>query len=154
MIKFIKGDLFNSKMYALVNTVNCVGVMGKGIALEFKKRFPHYFKVYKETCDLKELEIGELLIIYDLHFRMKERMIVSFPTKKHWRNPSEYEYIEKGLEELVKLIYQHEIKEIAMPALGCTNGGLDWEVVKEMIVKHLSLLENIEIEVYEPNTHN
>ena len=118
-ITFVKGNIFNTKAQTVVNTVNCVGVMGKGIALQFKEEFP-----------------GKLL--------------VNFPTKLHWRNPSRYEYIKDGLAELAKAIQKHKIKSIAIPPLGCGNGGLNWEIVKKMIQETLED-SNATIHVYEPD---
>lgn len=151
MIKFITGDLFESKSEALVNTVNTVGVMGKGIALQFKNLFPNNFKIYKEACKNNELEIGKLLVATDQNISTGEKLIINFPTKKHWRQPSEYNFIESGLEELVKLIETRPIKSIAIPPLGSGNGGLQWGKVKSIIQEKLSVLNGVLIEVYEPN---
>jgi len=149
MIKFLSGNILESKAYALVNTVNTVGVMGKGIALQFKNKFPYNYVIYREACLKHEVKIGLLLPVEGRSLHLGERLIINFPTKTHWRFPSEYSYIEKGLEALVKLIAEKEIKSIALPALGCGNGGLDWARVKEMICRYLEPLEVI-IEVYEP----
>ena len=99
MIYYVKGDLFEAQTEAIVNTVNTVGVMGKGIALQFRKRFPENYKIYKKTCKNNELQIGSLLITQSNSLFFK--YIVNFPTKKHWRYPSKYEYIEEGLKKLV-----------------------------------------------------
>jgi O-acetyl-ADP-ribose deacetylase (regulator of RNase III) len=149
MIKFLPGNILESKADALVNTVNTVGVMGKGVALQFKKEFPHNYTIYREACLKHELKIGQLLIVADSSLLLGERLIINFPTKTLWRLPSEYIYIEKGLQALVKLIAETEIESIALPALGCGNGGLDWLRVKEMICQYLGPLSAI-IEVYEP----
>jgi len=153
MIKYITGNLFDSNTEALVNTVNTVGIMGKGIALQFKKLFPTNFKVYKDLCDRKEFKIGQLLVVKDQNVITGEKTIINFPTKKHWKSPSEYEFIEKGLEELIKVIKQKNIKSIALPPLGSGNGGLQWYKVKEIISNKLSDIENCEIIVYEPNAN-
>lgn len=153
MIKYITGNLFESKTEALVNTVNTLGIMGKGIALQFKKLFPNNFKVYKDLCDKKEFQIGNLLIIKDQNVITGEKTIINFPTKKHWKSPSEYEFIEKGLDELIKAINQKNIKSIALPPLGSGNGGLQWYKVKEIINNKLSDIQNCEIIVYEPNSN-
>ena len=151
MIKYLTGNLFDSKADALVNTVNTVGVMGKGIALQFKKLFPNNYKQYKDLCDKKEFNIGELFVSLDQNVITGEKIIINFPTKKHWKNPSEYSYVESGLDELIKLINEKDIKSIAIPPLGSGNGGLQWYKVKEIISNKLSNIENCDIYVYEPN---
>lgn len=122
-MKYIKGNLFDPETDALVNAVNTVGVMGKGIALQFKQTFPHNYKVYRAACKNGELTPGVLLAVNDLALG-KNKLIVNFPTKKDWKHKSEYEYVESGLVELAKLIKAENIKSIAIPALGCGNGGL------------------------------
>lgn len=147
MIHLVKGNLFDSKAEALVNTVNTVGVMGKGIALQFKMKYPKNFNLYFKACKEKTLEIGNLLITEN---DTDKKIIINFPTKKHWRNPSRYEYIEKGLKRLVDEIKARRIKSIAIPPLGAGNGGLDWKRVKSLIEQSLLGLE-CEIFLYEPN---
>lgn len=149
MITFLQGDLLRSDADALVNTVNTVGVMGKGIALQFKNQFPKNYKVYKEACKTGALRPGQMLVVKDGDL-LREKYIVNFPTKEHWKAPSKLEYIEKGLPALKEAIIQHQIKSIAIPPLGCGSGGLDWNVVKPMIIDKLSDLD-IDILVYEPN---
>jgi len=149
MITFLQGDLLRSDADALVNTVNTVGVMGKGIALQFKNQFPKNYKVYKEACKTGALRPGQMLVVKDGDL-LREKYIVNFPTKEHWKAPSKIEYIEKGLPALKEAIIQHQIKSIAIPPLGCGSGGLDWNVVKPMIIDQLSDLD-IDILVYEPN---
>ena len=150
MIKYITGNLLESEAEALVNTVNTVGVMGKGIALQFKKQFPHNAKVYRKACKDGSFQMGDLLAVEDTSLLGGKKLIVNFPTKKHWRSPSEYAYIEMGLLKLVELIKNHNIKSIAIPPLGAGNGGLDWSKVKKLLVKYLSNVES-EIFIYEPN---
>lgn len=152
MIKFLTGDLLKANAQALVNTVNTVGVMGKGIALQFKEAFPYNNKVYIQACKKDELEPGKLLTVRDSNLLYGEKLIINFPTKKHWRHPSKYEYIEKGLASLRELIEKEDIKSIAIPPLGAGNGGLEWEKVKPMITTALSNLP-IDILIYEPNAH-
>lgn len=135
----------------LVNTVNTVGVMGKGIALQFKDEFPHNYAVYVETCRKGELSPGTLLTVKDWSPRYGEKTIVNFPTKVHWRNPSKYEYILRGLMALREFIISNKVESISIPPLGCGNGGLDWGRVKPMIVEVLSGLQTM-IHIYEPNT--
>lgn len=150
MITFKKGNILDSGAEALVNTVNTQGVMGKGIALQFKKAFPYNFKKYEEACKAGELAPGKLLIVKDQDLVGGSVWVINFPTKTSWRKPSEYEYIEKGLDELVKRMAELDIKTIALPPLGSGNGGLDWERVKAMITDKLSGIPQ-EIIVYEPN---
>lgn len=151
MIKYVKGNILHSEAEALVNTVNTVGVMGKGIALQFKNQFPHNYKVYHEACKNKAFSVGQLLITEDVSLLSGKKIIINFPTKTHWRLPSEYEYIQKGLEELAKVIQEKKIKSIAIPPLGAGNGGLDWNRVKPMIVKALEGIDCAVI-LFEPNT--
>jgi O-acetyl-ADP-ribose deacetylase (regulator of RNase III)/uncharacterized protein YwgA len=150
MIKYITGDILESEAQALVNTVNTVGVMGKGIALQFKKAFPHNFKAYSEACKKGEIAIGKSLIIKDISLNTGEKIIINFPTKKDWRKPSEYSFIAEGLDDLVKVLEEYQIRSIAIPPLGAGNGGLEWEKVKKMIEQKLAKLDT-EILVYEPN---
>jgi O-acetyl-ADP-ribose deacetylase (regulator of RNase III) len=149
MIHYITGNLLESDAEALVNTVNTVGVMGKGIALQFKNNFPNNFKKYSEACKNKELKIGQLLITEE-NVLSGKKIIINFPTKTNWRLPSEYSYIEAGLEELVKVIEEKHIKSIAIPPLGAGNGGLDWNKVKPILEKYLSQTK-AEVFIYEPN---
>ncbi|MCD6056255.1 MAG: Appr-p processing domain protein [Gammaproteobacteria bacterium] len=139
-----KGSLLDSKMQTLVNTVNCVGVMGKGIAKEFKARFPLMFVDYKEKCKSGEVVIGKPYLFKDEH-----NLIINFPTKKHWRNSSCLEDIEEGLKWLVQHLKEWGVTSIAIPPLGCGNGGLDWKEVKPLILKYLGDV-GIPIEIYPP----
>lgn len=150
MIKYVTGNIFQSEAQALINTVNTVGVMGKGIALQFKKAYPSNFKAYYEACKNKEITIGKLFVFRDSNLASGKKIIINFPTKKNWRKPSEYSFIETGLNDLLRVIEREKIKSIAIPPLGSGNGGLKWEKVKKMIEKKLSHLD-IQIFVYEPN---
>ncbi len=150
MISYTKGNILESEAEALVNTVNTQGVMGKGIALQFKNAFPYNFKVYKDVCKEGELAPGKLLIVRDQDLLGGEKWIINFPTKTSWKRPSEYEYIEKGLDELVKQLPDLNISSIALPPLGSGNGGLDWNRVKQIINEKLSGVSQ-EVTVYEPN---
>jgi O-acetyl-ADP-ribose deacetylase (regulator of RNase III) len=152
MIKYITGDILESKAQALVNTVNTVGVMGKGIALQFKKAFPHNFKAYAEACNKGEIAIGKSLVVKDVSLNTGEKIIINFPTKKDWRKPSEYSFIAEGLDDLVNVLEEYQIRSIAIPPLGAGNGGLEWEKVKKMIDQKMANLD-VEILVYEPNAH-
>lgn len=151
-VAFKTGDLFLDKSEALVNTVNCVGVMGKGVAYEFKHRWPENYKVYKKICDAKKLRPGQMLIfeLGDLFDKGGPKFIVNFPTKDHWRAKSKLEYISEGLDALVSEIKKFQIKSVALPPLGCGNGGLDWSVVRPMMVEKLSELVNVNITIYGP----
>jgi O-acetyl-ADP-ribose deacetylase (regulator of RNase III) len=149
MIQYIKGNILESNAQALVNTVNTVGIMGKGIALQFKNAFPNNFKAYENACKHKEIAIGKLLVIKDHNLNSGEKIIINFPTKKDWRKSSEYSYIEEGLDDFLKVIETHQIKSVALPPLGAGNGGLKWEKVKQILEHKLSSL-NIDIYVYEP----
>lgn len=139
-----------SEAQALVNTVNTTGVMGKGIALQFKNRFPNNYKLYRKACQNKDFSIGQLLITEEAVLPGGHKIIINFPTKVHWRQPSEYGYIDRGLAELANAVKERKIQSIAVPPLGAGNGGLDWARVKSMIVKALEGLE-CEIYLYEPN---
>lgn len=150
MLIFKKGNLLDSKCYALVNTVNIVGIMGKGIALQFKNEFPYNYKIYRNACQNHQLQIGGLLQVNDRSLLLGERLIINFPTKTHFQLPSEYSYIEQGLIALTKLIVKENVKSIALPALGCGNGGLDWLIVKKMICRHLDPIQ-AEIDIYQPD---
>ena len=149
MITYVKGNLLESPAVALVNTVNTVGVMGKGFALQFKKAFPQNFEVYREACKNKELAIGKILAVKDRDLLWGEKLILNFPTKTDWRLPSEYEYIERGLVALRTYVISHQVKSLAIPALGCGNGGLNWLKVKPMIADAMDDI-GIRVWVYEP----
>jgi O-acetyl-ADP-ribose deacetylase (regulator of RNase III) len=149
MIHFTKGNIFDSHAEALVNTVNTVGVMGKGVALQFKEHFPDNFKLYKKASDNKEVTIGKMFVT-STNSMLNPRWIINFPTKKHWMHPSSHEYIETGLDDLVKIIKDLNIKSIAVPPLGAGQGGLDWERIKKIITVKLSGID-IDIQVFEPS---
>ncbi|MFZ4634977.1 MAG: type II toxin-antitoxin system antitoxin DNA ADP-ribosyl glycohydrolase DarG [Saprospiraceae bacterium] len=150
MIQFIEGNLLESQAEALVNTVNTVGVMGKGIALQFKKEYPENYKEYVKACKDKTIAIGKLLVIEEQTLMGGKKTIINFPTKTDWRKPSEYSYIEQGLTALVRIIQARGIKSLALPPLGAGNGGLEWSRVKAMIEKHLSAVDCLVL-VYQPN---
>ena len=145
MIKFIDGDLFESGANVFVNTCNTIGVMGKGIAKEFKRRYPNMFAIYQTACKNGEIQIGKLHI----YEHPGGPTIINFPTKKHWRDPSRYEWIEQGLNALCLWLSHRRGGKVALPALGCANGGLDWFRVKGMIEKQLGGLD-WDVLVYNP----
>jgi O-acetyl-ADP-ribose deacetylase (regulator of RNase III) len=149
-MKFITGNLLEANTDALVNTVNTVGVMGKGIALQFKEHFPLNNKIYVEDCKAGRVEIGKMLVVKDGDLN-GEKLIINFPTKIEWFKKSSYDYIEEGLKDLINVIKIYEIKSIAIPPLGCGNGGLKWDNVKALMNKYLERIENVEIIIYEPN---
>lgn len=148
MIKYIKGNLLQAETQALVNTVNTVGVMGKGIALQFKERFKQNFKEYAAACKNGDIAIGKLFVVTENSLE-GQKIIVNFPTKTDWFKKSQYNYIEEGLKDLVGVINKYDIKSIALPPLGCGNGGLSWNKVRPLIEKYLGEL-SIDIIVYEP----
>jgi O-acetyl-ADP-ribose deacetylase (regulator of RNase III) len=145
MIRVLIGDIFQSKAQTLVNTVNCVGVMGKGIALEFKKRFPAMYEDYKARCDAGQVRLGEPYLYTD----MVGTSIVNFPTKDHWRSPSRLEDIVRGLDYFASHFKEWSITSVAMPPLGAGNGGLEWSFVGPVIYQKLSML-GIPAELYAP----
>ncbi|MBE6451724.1 MAG: Appr-1-p processing protein [Alphaproteobacteria bacterium] len=145
-------NIFKADVDAIINTVNCVGIMGKGIALQFKQLYPDNFKQYKKACDKQEIVTGKMFV-YDNGFINKPNYIINFPTKKHWREKSKLEYIITGLDDLCKVIKKLKIKSIAIPPLGCGNGGLDWSVVKQQIIEKLSCCENVDFYIYEPTNN-
>ena len=149
MLEFVRGDLMLASTDAVVNAVNTVGVMGKGIALQFKHRFPENFRAYASACKRREVRIGAMFV-HDQGILAQPRWIINFPTKDHWRNPSELEYIRAGLEDLKRVIRDLGIASIAIPALGCSNGGLSWSAVKPLIETVLSELDGVHIQVFEP----
>jgi len=149
MIIYKTGNIFNENTEAIVNTVNCIGVMGKGLALEFKKRFPENFKQYVAACNRSMLRPGRMFT-HNSFSTEGHRYIINFPTKKHWRDPSRIEYIDWGLRDLVDVISVLNIESIAIPSLGCGLGGLDWSEVRKLIGTILSPLTDVDIVVFEP----
>jgi O-acetyl-ADP-ribose deacetylase (regulator of RNase III) len=148
MIKFTEGDILHDESEALVNTVNCVGVMGRGIALQFRNAFPDNFKGYARACQREEVQPGKLFVFET--GRLNPRYIVNFPTKRHWRGKSRLEDIDAGLRALAEFIKERRIQSIAIPPLGSGLGGLHWQDVKQRIEKALAGLPNVQITVYEP----
>ncbi len=150
MINFTSGNIIEADAEALINTVNCVGVMGKGIALQFKKAFPEdYFSDYQKFCRNKKLIPGKVTVWQTGKF-VNPKYIINFPTKLHWKEKSNYEYIEKGLESLKEEIKKLNIRSVAIPPLGSGLGGLNWAKVKNIIIKNLSELNEVDIFIYEP----
>jgi O-acetyl-ADP-ribose deacetylase (regulator of RNase III) len=150
MIRFTQGNLLEAKAEAIVNTVNTVGVMGKGIALMFKEAFPENFRLYKEACETKSVRIGRVFATERRDFLSGPRWIINFPTKEHWRAPSRLEWIREGLIDLRRFIEDHAIRSVALPPLGSGNGGLNWRDVRPVIVEALEVLQDVTVIVYEP----
>ena len=149
MIEYIKGNLLSAEVEALVNAVNTVGVMGKGIALQFRETFPENYKAYQKACKQGKVQIGKMLVNDNGQF-INPRYIINFPTKRHWREPSRVEDIKAGLVDLQSIIRAYEITSIAVPSLGCGNGGLDWKIVRPLIVNALNQFDAVKILIYEP----
>lgn len=149
MIRFTQGNLLESRVEALVNTVNTVGVMGKGIALMFKEAFPANFRAYEDACKRHDVKIGHMFVTENPAFE-GPRWIINFPTKKHWRQPSKLEWIIEGLKDLRCVIQEKHICSIALPPLGAGNGGLDWKDVRAEVQRLLGDLSEVDIHVYEP----
>ena len=144
MIRLCVGDLFASEMQTIVNAVNCVGVMGKGLALEFKKRFPDMYQDYVARCHAKQVRLGEPYL-----YRQSSPWLLNFPTKDHWRSVSHLSDIVAGLEYLERHYHEWEITSLAVPALGCGYGQLEWRVVGPILYRYLSRFD-IPVELYAP----
>jgi O-acetyl-ADP-ribose deacetylase (regulator of RNase III) len=144
------GNLLDAETEALVNTVNTVGIMGKGIALQFKERFPHNFKEYADACKKGLVKTGKMLVVEENSLD-GHKIIINFPTKTDWFRKSQYSFIEEGLKDLVNVIKERHIKSIAIPPLGCGNGGLKWNKVKALMDKYLAGIQGVDITVFEPN---
>ena len=150
MIHESTGNLLRADAEALVNTVNCVGYMGKGIALQFKQAFPENFREYEKECRLGNIKPGRILI-FETGMMMNPRYIINFPTKRHWRGQSRIEDIKDGLQSLTDEIKRLNIKSIAIPPLGCGNGGLDWNIVKPIIMNALSGITDTDVFLFAPH---
>ncbi len=150
MIEYKRGDIFEEDADALVNSVNCVGVMGRGIALQFKNVFPENFERYADACKRGEVEPGKMFV-FDTQ-RLRPRYIINFPTKRHWRGKSRIEDIENGLGSLVREIRARKIQSIAIPPLGSDLGGLKWEDVRPLIDSRLRSVDGVRVVVLEPGS--
>lgn len=149
MITYVAGSMFSSPAQVLVNTVNTQGVMGKGVAAEFKRIYPEMFTQYRTLCELNKIDVGVLWI-----YKTSHKWVLNFPTKKNWRNPSKPEYIEAGLKKFYDKYAEFGIHSIAFPALGCGNGGLNWEkVVKPIMEKYLKKMP-IDVFIHLPWVNN
>ncbi|KKR00036.1 MAG: Appr-1-p processing domain protein [Candidatus Woesebacteria bacterium GW2011_GWB1_39_12] len=146
-MKFVHGNIFDSDCDILVNTINCVGVMGKGVALECKKRFPQNFKEYWKACKDEQIHPGEIFI-----FQENGKTIINLATKNHWKNSSRLEWVEKGTIALARLLRASGGSTIAIPPLGCGNGNLKWQDVRPILEKYLSDIPDVEICIFEPES--
>ena len=153
-IEYKTGDMFDEPAEAIVNTVNCVGVMGKGVALEFKRRWPENFRAYKRLCEAGGFSPGKMFVFENggLVGDGRHRYLINFPTKQHWRAQSKIEFIEKGLDDFVIQIQHFGITSVALPPLGCGNGGLNWSEVRPIIERKLALLSNVRFIVFAPGS--
>lgn len=149
MIELTQGDILKADVEAIVNTVNCVGVMGRGIALQFKKAWPDNFKAYAAACDNQQVQPGRMFV-FETGQLANPRYIINFPTKRHWRGASRMEDIEAGLEALVATIRENNIQAIAIPPLGSGLGGLDWNQVKPRIEQAMSAMPDVRVLIYQP----
>lgn len=149
MIEFAGGDILRDESEAIINTVNCVGVMGRGIALQFKNMWPDNFKAYEAACKREEVQPGRMFV-FETRQLTGPRYIINFPTKRHWRGKSRIQDIEAGLEALVREIRERGIRSIAIPPLGSGLGGLDWTEVRPRIEAALAALPDVQVRIYEP----
>lgn len=149
MVSFKQGNLLDARVEAVVNTVNTVGVMGKGIALMFKERFPENFSAYVRACKSGHIRPGRMFVTEDANL-FGRQCVINFPTKQHWRGRTRVEWIEDGLQDLVRIIKEKQIRSIAIPPLGCGNGGLDWKDVRPLITRALDGIDGIDVLIYEP----
>ncbi|QIB35791.1 type II toxin-antitoxin system antitoxin DNA ADP-ribosyl glycohydrolase DarG [Ancylobacter pratisalsi] len=151
MIEFKTGDILRADVEALVNTVNCVGIMGRGIALQFKNAFPENFKAYEAACEREEVQPGKMFV-FETRTLTNPKFIINFPTKRHWKGKSRMEDIDSGLKALVDEIRTRSIRSIAIPPLGSGLGGLNWADVRPRIVEALRGLNDLQVIVFEPNS--
>jgi O-acetyl-ADP-ribose deacetylase (regulator of RNase III) len=150
MLKYTSGDILNADVEALVNTVNCVGIMGRGIALQFKNAFPENFRAYVAACRREEVQPGRMFV-FQTGAMTNPKYIINFPTKRHWRGKSRIEDIESGLRALVAVIRERDIRSIAIPPLGSGLGGLSWDEVRARIEAALKHMESVDVLVYKPS---
>lgn len=148
MVKVATGNLLRAEVDALVNTVNTVGVMGKGVAYQFKQAFPANFKAYEAACKRGEVQIGRMFVTYT--GKLEPRLIINFPTKQHWKGNSKIEDIEAGLEDLIKVVQEQDIRSIALPPLGCGLGGLRWDEVRPLIEEAFHALPSVDVLLFAP----
>lgn len=150
VIQYTSGNILHADVEALVNTVNCVGIMGRGIALQFKNAYPDNFAAYARACKAEEVQPGGMFV-FDTGALTNPRYIINFPTKRHWKGKSRMEDIESGLVDLERVIRRKGIRSIAIPPLGAGLGGLDWSEVRLRIEQAMSALDDVDVQVFEPN---
>lgn len=149
MLKYVAGDILTADAEALVNPVNCVGIMGRRLALQFKNAFPQNFEAYRAACKRGEVQPGKMFV-FETGSIANPKYIVNFPTKRHWRGKSRMEDIETGLDALVREIHSRGIKSIAVPPLGAGLGGLPWSPVRSRIEKSLGSIASVNVILFEP----
>jgi len=149
MVELTHGDILQADTEALVNTVNCVAVMGRGIALQFRKAFPENFKAYARACERKEVHPGKMLV-YETGLLTGPRFIINFPTKRHWKGKSRVEDVDAGLRALIEETRIRGIRSVAVPPLGCGLGGLDWRIIRPKIVRAFEALPDVRVLLFEP----
>lgn len=149
MIREVNGNLFDAEVDALVNPVNTVGVMGKGLALQFKKAFPANFEAYARACKRGDVAVGKMFV-FEAERAGAPRFIINFPTKQHWRDDSRLEFIEHGLDDLVRVMAERQIESIAIPPLGAGLGRLDWSTVRDLVFRKLDGCKGVEILLFGP----
>lgn len=150
VIKEMAGDILDAQAEALVNTVNTVGVMGKGIALQFRQAFPAIYEEYRKACERGEVTPGRMFVVPTERL-VNPKFIINFPTKRHWKGKSRIDDIKAGLGDLVRVVKKLNIRSIAVPPLGCGSGGLSWDDVRPMIIERLSVLEDVEVLLFSPH---
>ena len=149
MLEYCQGDLLAANVAALVNPVNCVGVMGKGLALQFRQTFPANYQAYVKACRAGEVRPGTMFVCVETRYE-QPTTIINFPTKQHWKHQSKLSDITIGLNDLIAQLTRRSIDSIAVPALGCGYGGLAWAAVEPLIVKTFEQLPAVRVQVYPP----
>src|SRR5213594_803260 len=149
MLTYRQGNLLEADVDAVVNTVNTVGVMGKGIALMFKERYPENYRAYEAACKAGQVQTGRMFVTATGELS-GPRWVINFPTKKHWRHPSRFEWIEEGLEDLRRVVREKGIRSLALPPLGCGNGGLEWSDVRRLIENAVAAMPDVDVIAFEP----
>lgn len=149
MTEFTEGNILESNAEAVVNTVNTVGIMGKGIALQFKRAFPSMFEAYEQACERGEVELGKMHT-FDRGSLFNPRYVINFPTKKHWKGKSKIEDIESGLRDLIRQVKALNVQSVSVPPLGCGHGGLNWADVKPLIIEAFEELPDVRVLIYQP----
>ena len=152
MIHYTTGNILTEDVEALVNPVNCVGVMGKGLALAFKNAFPKNFAAYEKACRKGKVKPGKMFV-FPIRSDRGPQYIINFPTKKHWRNPSRIEWVEEGLKDLRTVILTNAIRSVAIPPIGCGLGGLEWKKVRPLIEDTFKGHRALDVVVFEPLEH-